>query len=208
MLGFLMSVCHVVILVQDHFVDPNLIETMQTAEMLRPSSLALIGPEGSGQMIEYFPELVIVHNKAGLDDMCPERLNNYEEFYRRVFVYGGSQLKANTGKVRCDEYVQDWRANFAKTNWKMGEINLFVLPSFEDDNDGGCDSEDRSSSGYGGMSSFEDHVTALRRKVVSIRPVHLTTAKLTEKMWLKFAEKTWDNIKNCSFYSEYSRLLN
>ena len=26
MLGFLMSVCHVVILVQDHFVDPNLME--------------------------------------------------------------------------------------------------------------------------------------------------------------------------------------
>lgn len=158
-------------------------------------------------LLLYFPDLVLVHNKAGLDDFCPERVRDYEEFYRRVFVYGGSQLKANTGKVRSDEYVQDWRSNFAKTNWKMGEINLFLLPSFEGDG-GGEDSDSDSSSGYGGRPSFEDLVASLRRKVVSVRPVHLTTAKLSEKLWLKFAEKTWDSIKNCSFYSEYSRLLN
>ena len=66
-MGFLMSVCHVVVLVQDHFVDPNLMEAIQTAEMLRPSSPALIGGVESGTVVEYFPELVIVHNKAKMD---------------------------------------------------------------------------------------------------------------------------------------------
>ena len=66
-MGFLMSVCHVVVLVQDHFVDPNLMEAVQTAEMLRPSSPALIGGVDSGTVVEYFPELVIVHNKAKMD---------------------------------------------------------------------------------------------------------------------------------------------
>ena len=71
------------------------------------------------------------------------------------------------------------------------------------------DEEDGSgSSGYEGQPGFEDYVTRFRRKIVSIQPVHLTTVRLTEKLWLKFAEKTWDNIRNCSFYSEYSRLLN
>ena len=69
-----MSVCHVVVLVQDHFVDPNLMEIVSTAEMLRPSSLALNRPDGTGQVVEYFPEFVVVHNKAGLVFVRPNFL--------------------------------------------------------------------------------------------------------------------------------------
>ena len=44
--GFLMSVCHVVLLIQDHFFDATLIESILTAEMLKPSSPTLLGGGG------------------------------------------------------------------------------------------------------------------------------------------------------------------
>jgi len=221
--GFLMSVCHVLILVQDHFVDSDLLQAIQTAEMLRPSSPALIGGgggsadgEGSGggggQVVEYFPEFVLVHNKSPLDDFSANRKRLFQEFYKKTFAL--SQLKFNTGKVTCedDDVIEDWSVNAAKTKWKMGQVNLCLLPEFEE-NEESCDEENWNSSSSSGRFydkhfSFDDCAAKLRRKVTSVPPSNLTTAKLTEKLWLKFAEKTWDNIRNCPFYGEYSRLLN
>ena len=195
--GYLMTICHVVVLVQDNFVDMDLMEFIQTAEMLKPSSPALIGSSNSdsesSQMVEYFPEFVIVQNKSKIDDFGTQKLEEFQEFYKKIFAK--SQLKFNTGKVAIDS-SNEW-SNSSKLKWKMGDVNMCVLPEFEG----------KTKSGYERHIAFEDCVAALRRKVLSVPPVHLTTSKLTERMWLKFAEKSWDNIKGCPFYTEYSRLL-
>jgi len=225
-IGFLMSVCHVLVLVQDHFVDANLMETIQTAEMLKPSSPALIAGGGnsmdgegsnanSGQVVEYFPEFVIVHNKSHLDDFSVNRQRVFQDFYKRVFAL--SQLKFNTGKVSLDSFhsaddgydnsMSTWSANPSKMKWKMGQVNLCILPEFDREDQDGKNNWDENSC-YNRHFTFEDCAAKLRRKIVSIPPANLTTTKLSEKLWLKYAEKTWDNIKNCPFYGEYSRLLN
>ena len=60
-----------------------------------------------------------------------------------------------TGKVRPDVHLQDWRSNFTKVPWKMSEVNLFILPYIEAENDSDeeRDENDSDSSGYEGWSS-------------------------------------------------------
>merc|ERR1719206_1100902 len=60
-LGFLMSVCHTMLLVQDWATDMNLIRLLLAAEMLKPMTPSMGGDERS--VTEHFPHLVIVQNK-------------------------------------------------------------------------------------------------------------------------------------------------
>ena len=57
------------------------------------------------------------------------------------------------------------------------------------------------------VNSFDAAVDKLRRTVFSLKRTQLTQTKLTEKSWVGLANRTWDNIKNSSFFMEYSRLL-
>lgn len=68
-----MNICHVVLFIQDYFVDLSLIRTLQTAEMLKPSSPAFV-EEASTGVTEYYPTLVFVHNKGDADDFTQSKL--------------------------------------------------------------------------------------------------------------------------------------
>ncbi len=78
--GFLLNVCHVVLLVQDWPADPNVVRALLAAEMLKPSSPCVESSGGSGEddsggvVVEHLPDLVVVHNKARLEDFEPERI--------------------------------------------------------------------------------------------------------------------------------------
>ena len=86
-----------VLAIQDHFVDTCLIEMLHTSNMLRPSTPALVtitngmgaddGTNGQQQLTEYFPELIIVHNKAQLEDFSPSRIKKAQKFYSNVAQY-------------------------------------------------------------------------------------------------------------------------
>lgn len=66
--AFLMSVCHVLIFMQDWFLDSNAIRFIQTAEMLKPT---ISNPED--EYVDYFPHLILMHNKAQMEDFTPAR---------------------------------------------------------------------------------------------------------------------------------------
>ncbi|KAJ7321749.1 smg-9, nonsense mediated mRNA decay factor [Desmophyllum pertusum] len=62
---FLLTVCHVIIVVQDWFTDPNIIRLLKTAEMLKPSSASHTTHESSGlgspeESDEHYPNIVFV----------------------------------------------------------------------------------------------------------------------------------------------------
>lgn len=57
------------------------------------------------------------------------------------------------------------------------------------------------------VHSFDAAVDILKRTVFSLKRTQLTQTKLSEKSWVSLANRTWDSIKNSSFYMEYSRLL-
>lgn len=107
--AFLFSVCHVIIFVQDWFVDPNLVRFLQTAEMLKPSSTTNMDQD----YIEYYPHIVFLHNKAELDDFTPGAMEKMKEFYNKVF--SSSRLQTHSG---LDMSVDSTEGGF----------NLFLIP--------------------------------------------------------------------------------
>ena len=56
MLTFLMSVCHVLVVISDWSVDPMLPEMLKTAEMLKPP------PLDNNNRDEHLPHVVFVYN--------------------------------------------------------------------------------------------------------------------------------------------------
>jgi protein SMG9 len=69
--AFMLSVCHVVLVVQDWFYDPNLIRFLQSAEMLKPSTPTTTQDE---EIIEYSPHIMFVQNKAQPSDFSQSQV--------------------------------------------------------------------------------------------------------------------------------------
>ncbi|XP_074111432.1 nonsense-mediated mRNA decay factor SMG9 [Cotesia typhae] len=110
--AFLYSVCHVIIFVQDWFVDPNLIRFIQTTEMLKPSSTSNLDQD----YIEYYPHMLFLHNKAEVDDFTPDILKIMTEFYDKVF--SRSRLQTHSG------------LNMSSSSTD-GQLNLFLIPEIK-----------------------------------------------------------------------------
>ena len=192
LMGFLMSVCHVLLLVQDWFVDANVAKSVLTAEMLRPTSpaYAAVGADGEEQIVEYFPDLVFVHNKAELDDFTAKRVVEMQDFYESVFKT--SQLRTRSG-INLSVAMPALSAD-------LSSLNLILLPDQE--------TEESKVSSFKSSLSYEDCARNLRRAVLSANRRPISTIKgMTERSWLTFANKSWGSIKNSSLYQEYSRLM-
>merc|ERR1712181_167091 len=185
-LGFLLSVCHSLLLVQDWATDMNLIRLLLAAEMLKPLSPSMGGDERG--VTEHFPHLVIVQNKAEFTDMEPSRTLQLEEFYSTLL--SKSQLQ--------------WNGNGSKA---AGARDSGLKPHLVYVTDMEGEREEVLSKRHSPDKSYEECLRELRRKVFGLEKGNLTTAKLSEKGWVSLASKTWDAIRNSPFYMEYSRLL-
>ena len=155
----------------------NLVRLVMAAEMLKPVT-PTVSSEDTSQVTEYFPHLVIVHNKAEFTESLPDAVCEMESLYSRVL-----------SKSRLQ-----WR--------KDGDKPLvLIIPDQEGDK------SDQTRNRMKPFNSFEEAVKILRRKIFSLKSSPLTQTKLSERSWVNLANRTWDNIKNSSFYMEYSRLL-
>lgn len=76
--AFLMSVCHVLIVVQDWVFDSNIIRFIQTAEMLKPTHS---NPED--ELSDHFPHLLLVQNRAQMGDFAPKAFTNLQTVKKR-----------------------------------------------------------------------------------------------------------------------------
>lgn len=107
--AFLFSVCHVIIFVQDWFVDPNLVRFLQTAEMLKPSSTTTMDQD----YVEYYPHILFLHNKAEAQDFMPSTVEKMKEFYNKVF--SSSRLQIHSGLDMSHGSIENG-------------LNLFLIP--------------------------------------------------------------------------------
>ncbi len=194
MAGFLLSVCHVVIFAQDLLVDSASAKFLLAAEMLRPSSPAYVDENNVSSVTEYFPDLVIVGNRAELEDLSGGRLTAAAEFYGLAFRQSQLRVRGGLGINLKMPHLKSLNPDFA-------DINLAVVPDFEP--------ETKHKQGWFGPSTtFQEATSKLRKAVLSVNRRPLTTkSRQTERMWLQFAQKTWDSIKSSNFYMEYNRLL-
>ncbi|KAL6433610.1 hypothetical protein ACFW04_006594 [Cataglyphis niger] len=108
--AFLFSVCHVIIFVQDWFIDPNLVRFLQTAEMLKPSSTTIMDQD----YVEYYPHVVFLHNKVELQDFMPSIIDQMKEFYNKVFSSSRLQTHSGIDMSHCST---------------ENVLNLFLIPS-------------------------------------------------------------------------------
>ncbi|EZA58166.1 hypothetical protein DMN91_011703 [Ooceraea biroi] len=174
--AFLFSVCHVIIFAQDWFVDPNLVRFLQTAEMLKPSSTTIMDQD----YVEYYPHVVLLHNKAELQDFMPNTINKMKEFYNKVF--SNSRLQTHSG------------IDMNSCSTESG-LNLFLIPSRTKEGDMiFCESE-------------KSLVEKLRRKIHGVPRNPMTPSVLTEKTWYHYVSKVMDAIKKSHLSSEYGRLM-
>ncbi|KAL1458575.1 hypothetical protein WDU94_008713 [Cyamophila willieti] len=116
--AFIFSVCHVVLFVQDWFIDPNVVRFIQSTEMLKPSNLTN-RPE---ECYEYFPEGVFIHNKVPACDFLKHNIGEMQDFYSNSFAK--SKLFIHTGKnMDCDVNPLDSDISLC---------NVYQVPEIED----------------------------------------------------------------------------
>lgn len=191
--AFLMAVCHTIILVQDWFVDPNLLRFIQSAEMLKPATPTNPheGAPTPEDTTEYYPHLVFVQNKCVASDYSPTYFCDMQELLALIF----QKSKLKQGGYVCVEYIA--------RSFQQSPVNLFLLPEATEEQGG-------LSNGipeYSGHPGFENLSKSLIRQVLSMPRSLLTHTALSEKNWFHYAARIWETVKKSSLFLEYSRLL-
>ncbi|XP_045592270.1 nonsense-mediated mRNA decay factor SMG9 isoform X1 [Procambarus clarkii] len=194
-LTLVMSIAHVVIMVQDSAADPNLIRLLQTCEMMKPSSSSTpscsssnaSSPSVSEDTQQYFPHVVFVHNRAPPHHFTPATLKKLQGVYQEAF--SGSCLESESRVGICNSLTY---TPLAQTS--CGSlVNLFLLPDFHNQ--------------HHSAVTFAEALSEMRRQLLSVRRLPLTHLTLTEKSWYQYVCRTWESVRKWSLFVEYSRLL-
>ncbi|XP_022914511.2 nonsense-mediated mRNA decay factor SMG9 [Onthophagus taurus] len=184
--AFLMSVCHVLVAVNDWFFDTNFIRFLQTAEMLKPT---ISNPDED--FVDYFPHLVLLQNKAQMEDFTPARFKQMQKVYKNVFSTTKMHLESGLG-------IGNGRImNTLCAESSEAPINLFLLPEYNEKTEGI----------FKGHPPLEELISKLRAGLMSSTKYPLTHVQLSEKNWLVYSAKVWDHVKKSSFFVEYSKLM-
>lgn len=184
-MALLMSICHVMMFVQDTFYDTNMIRFLKTAEMLKPT---IANPEED--FPEHFPHLILVHNKAEMEYFQPSKFRMVQQMYRLMLNDTRLHIESGLGIGNGTVLV-----NLCKET--CGEpINLFLLPTY-----------DNPDKYYNGHPPLEEIVKAFRSSLLGATKYAVTHVQLTERNWLAYSVKVWDLIKKSSFFVDYSKLM-
>lgn len=199
--AFMMTVCNVLLVVQDWFTDINFLRFLLTAEMLKPSTPnSHDGPSVQETSSDYYPQLVFIQNKATRDDFSVETFRAMQTTLSKVF--SNSKLKY-TGSVTLanGDLLPGLNPRTVPSN-----INLYLLPYMDNQKTEG-DSILTFLPEYRGYPSFSRLLQSLRNQVFASQRCLLTHTILSEKNWFHYAARTWDAVKKSPLMSEYNRLL-
>lgn len=203
MVTFLLTVCNVVLVVQDWFTDMSLLRFLHSAEMLKPSTPSSSGHETSttaDDHPDFFPHMVFVQNRCGREDFSMENFTAMQNTLATVF-------QASKVKMRGDVTMTTGRETFGlNPAFIKTDLNLFVLPSMDDRKD----SEDTVLTmlpEYRGYPSFQTLINSLRGQILAMPRDLITNTTISEKNWFHYAARTWDSIRKSPLIAEYNRLL-
>ncbi|ENN78069.1 hypothetical protein YQE_05463, partial [Dendroctonus ponderosae] len=122
--GFLMSVCHVLLVVQDWFFDSNVIRFVQTAEMLKPT---ISNPED--EYCEHSPHLIMVHNRAQMSDFTPAKFKVMQRAYELLFQKTKMHFQSNLG-LASGRVLNTFNAENCGN-----PVNLYLIPEILPDSE-------------------------------------------------------------------------
>ncbi|KAF5282212.1 hypothetical protein FQR65_LT02909 [Abscondita terminalis] len=184
MTAFLMSICHVLILVQDWFFDSNVVRFIQSAEMLKPT---ISNPED--ELVDHFPHLILVQNKAQMEDFSPKKFKEMQQIYKTLFNKTKMHIDSGMG-------IGSGRITDSLSPSNCGEpINLFLIPEYNE----------KIDQLYKGHPSLEELVKKLRSNILGATKYPLNNT--SERHWLIYCSKVWDHVKKSNFFVEYTKLM-
>ena len=215
--AFLLTVCHVIVVVQDWFTDSYIYKFLQTAEMLKPVTTPPVHDSGSTSESDHAdiqPVIVFVHNKIDSNMFNIRSITAMNEVIANMVKFSS---------VHCKGYF-----SLIETNLYPGlgsicpvekEVNAFIIPNVNDieNEEEKCDVSkitndlnDRlflSMPQYVGRPSTTLLEITFRKMMLSMPRHQLTRLSLTEKNWFHYAARTWETIRKSQLVSEYNRLL-
>ncbi|XP_052242507.1 nonsense-mediated mRNA decay factor SMG9-like isoform X2 [Dreissena polymorpha] len=201
---FLLTVCNVILVVQDWFTDTALLDFLKTAEMLKPSTPPSPGHDGTStadDQPDFFPHVVFLQNKAKREDFTVENFTAMQKTLSTVL--GNSKLKMK-GDVAMTTGRQSFSLNPA---FVKSELNMFLLPRFDANKRESTDQLQPQVREYQGHPSFQTLINSLRGQILSMPREQQTHTTLTEKNWFHYAARMWDSIKKSQILADYNRLL-
>ncbi|XP_013388010.1 protein SMG9 [Lingula anatina] len=198
LMTFMMTVCNVVLVVQDWFTDANLLRLLQTAEMLKPPTPSPSHDIPPDDTPEYYPHIVFLNNKASRQDFG---LDSYDEMQKIL------SKALQHSKLRCKGSLSMTSSNMfpGHSQGQRSEVNLYLLPSMQGTKEQG--NILTLLPEYRGYPSFELLMKTLRNQLLSMSRSLITNVTISEKYWFHYANKAWESIKKSQFLSEYNRLL-
>lgn len=202
---FVLSVCNVVIVLEDWFFDPNLFRLIQTAEMLMPhNSLA----QHEEYQLENHPHLVYVLNKIEyLNKLDLIKMKSIVDqlLHDSKLIYKGSLNNLDTSNGL--NLISKQRRGTDKSS----SVNLAFIPKV---------SEPRQTiSEFDGLASLTKSVKCLLRELLSVRRgqsmvnhlnntnSNVNNLQFSEKRWFAYANKVWETIRKSQLIGEYNRLM-
>lgn len=208
---FCLSVCNVVVLMEDWFLDPNLVTLIHTAEMLLPNmtdQTDQLAYEHKANLVyclnkcEYVSRVDLIKMKSVFGSLMKDSKLNYKGLI-------GADANSNPSML----------SKAKKSQRNADELNFVVLPSFKNKNEHNL-GEMRE---FNGMPSMERSIKTLVKDLLSVKRASVSqqsllsssttgtqnqpSAVFSEKKWFAYTQKVWDTIKKSSFISEYSRLM-
>ncbi|VFQ63600.1 unnamed protein product [Cuscuta campestris] len=202
---FLVSICHIIIVVSEGVHDLSMWQLMSTVDLLKhgipdPSSLSLSHPQSSsfpsekegkdktGEVAEeYMASPVFVHTKLRNEDLTPHNLTQLRKALSQFFL--------DSSFVRSKGTNISVQVNSQSSNLDSHVLKLFLLPSKHQDNSS--------------RALYESSVSALwklRDQVLSMSGSSFSRT-VSERDWLKNSAKIWDLVKGSSTISDYCKML-
>ncbi|KAH9503704.1 smg-9, nonsense mediated mRNA decay factor [Bulinus truncatus] len=210
LLTFLLSVCNIILVADDWFIDINFLRLIQDAEMLKPStqppSTADSISASKEDTVDFYPTVIFVHNKATREDFSPDTYFSQLQILHKMFI--SSKLKIFGGINMTNNSVHESiiPSPPGAEDDPACNINLLLIPQMEFYK---SDPEWLQSTlpEYRGYPSFNSILSFYRSQILSAPRSPMTHATLSEKNWYHFAARMWETVKKSSLLAEYNRLL-
>ncbi|XP_076812819.1 nonsense-mediated mRNA decay factor SMG9-like [Clavelina lepadiformis] len=215
--AFLLTVCHVVIVVQDWFTDSNIYNFLQKAEMLKPVSAPPSHDSSSSSehsSSDLKPVILFVHNKMDSDMFGVRPITMMNEVMDNLVRYSNSHCKGYFSQIETNLYP-----GLSSILPVANEVNAFVLPNINDaENEeekcdvtkvafDAADKQFLSIPQYVGRPSTALLENTFRKLILSVPRHPLTHLPLSEKNWFHYAARTWEALRKSQLVTEYNRLL-
>ncbi|XP_059611026.1 nonsense-mediated mRNA decay factor SMG9 [Phlebotomus argentipes] len=180
MIMFALSLCHVLLIVQNDYLDMSLMRHVIFAEMMKFNTGNRLSPEG--------PKIIFVKNRTTAQDIARESRKIWEKTLEKIF--SKTELNIYT------EYLEDSAKKASKNTAKcIKQINLIEFPDLMCKNYVNCVDLD---------SAIEQLTCSVFRQMKNVSRV--SQAAFTEKMWWQLALSLAETHKTEYFLRKYDHL--